>query len=219
MKYLIRFAMVLALTLMGTSVQAQPVSSVDFFYIEPPVTVIPAGTGDTSFSIAIMMDNSTTLDAISIPLTYAGSPSLKIDTTVVTSGNVGVTYGPAGSSLNWVLKTSFLDHDNQTILLGFIQFLAGVEPTQDTLCYVHFTLEGSGQSATVAIDTTTANNQHFRITDIAAREFIPTWTPGTISIGTPAGDVNCDDRVSVADVVYLVNYLFRAGPAPLSQCE
>lgn len=28
------------------------------------------------------------------------------------------------------------------------------------------------------------------------------------------GDVNCDDKISVSDCVYLINYLFRGGPPP-----
>ena len=30
----------------------------------------------------------------------------------------------------------------------------------------------------------------------------------------PRGNVNCDEQVSVADVVYLISYLFRGGPSP-----
>ena len=29
-----------------------------------------------------------------------------------------------------------------------------------------------------------------------------------------SGDVNCDGKVSIADIVYLINYLFKGGPAP-----
>ena len=29
-----------------------------------------------------------------------------------------------------------------------------------------------------------------------------------------AGDCNCDGKVDVGDVVYLINYLFRGGPPP-----
>jgi hypothetical protein len=29
-----------------------------------------------------------------------------------------------------------------------------------------------------------------------------------------SGDVNSDGKVSIADVVYLINYLFKGGPAP-----
>ncbi len=32
--------------------------------------------------------------------------------------------------------------------------------------------------------------------------------------GKKAADVNCDGKVTVADVLYLVNYLFKGGPAP-----
>ena len=28
------------------------------------------------------------------------------------------------------------------------------------------------------------------------------------------GDVNTDDKISLVDIIYLVNYIFKAGPAP-----
>jgi len=32
------------------------------------------------------------------------------------------------------------------------------------------------------------------------------------------GDANCDSKVTVSDVVYLINYLFKGGPEPCSSC-
>jgi len=42
----------------------------------------------------------------------------------------------------------------------------------------------------------------------------PTLFDGTLTI-TRCGDANNDGAIDVGDVVYLVNYLFRSGPAPL----
>jgi hypothetical protein len=33
-----------------------------------------------------------------------------------------------------------------------------------------------------------------------------------------AGDVNCDSVATAADVIYLVNYTFKGGPAPCDVC-
>lgn len=33
-----------------------------------------------------------------------------------------------------------------------------------------------------------------------------------------SGDVNCDSKVTVADVVYTINYLFKGGPKPCKDC-
>ncbi len=34
-----------------------------------------------------------------------------------------------------------------------------------------------------------------------------------------AGDINCDDKIDLLDIVGLVNYEFRGGPVPCSECE
>jgi len=44
------------------------------------------------------------------------------------------------------------------------------------------------------------------------------WNPckmGKIYIGFLRGDVNKDEKVSLSDIVYLINYLFKFGPPPL----
>src|SRR5437762_7966195 len=40
---------------------------------------------------------------------------------------------------------------------------------------------------------------------------------GTLATTGSAGDANGDGTVSVADIFYLINFLFTAGPPPVSQ--
>ena len=109
------------LLLAATEVRAQSVSDSDFLTIEPATTSIPDNSIDTNFNVAILLDNASTLGAIAIPLVFPGHPELRIDTSVVTGGNAGVSYGPAGNA--WSLKTSLVDNTGQDILLGFITFV------------------------------------------------------------------------------------------------
>ncbi len=39
-----------------------------------------------------------------------------------------------------------------------------------------------------------------------------------LEFGPLIGDVNCDEKVTVSDVIYLINYLFKGGPPPCRKC-
>jgi hypothetical protein len=45
-----------------------------------------------------------------------------------------------------------------------------------------------------------------------------TSASASCSIPYKMGDANCDTKVTVSDVVYLINYLFKGGPVPCSTC-
>lgn len=42
----------------------------------------------------------------------------------------------------------------------------------------------------------------------------PSMTANIIALSTTCGDANGDGQISVSDVVYLISYLFKGGPAP-----
>jgi hypothetical protein len=106
--------------------------------------------------------------------------TLLIDTTVITPPDiVGVTYGPSGSDPAWTIRTSLVDNQARTILLGFISF--GVFPPHptDTLCYLHFDLDATDQFF-VWLDTAAIGANHLTVTDTTATEQIPVWSGGSI---------------------------------------
>ena len=55
----------------------------------------------------------------------------------------------------------------------------------------------------ISADTTLMMNQN--------RQLEITLYPG----GYIAGDANCDGAVNVGDAVYIINYVFKGGPAPI----
>lgn len=56
--------------------------------------------------------------------------------------------------------------------------------------------------------------------DNVAFDFVELHIFTSVSCSVPykMGDANCDTRITVSDVVYLVNYLFKGGPLPCSEC-
>lgn len=202
------------------SAQAQPHSDSDYIWIEPAVKTVSSISNGQKFTVAVMMENATSAAAVCLPLTFAGHPGLRIDTSVVTPPDMkGVTYGPAGALSTWLTRTSLVDNNRQTILIGFINWnRPGFITRRDTLCYIHFVLDGGGVSDTSRIDTTglpPAN--HLTLTDDYAHDYVPVWRAGTILVAPPGvGDLNGDGQLSGHDIIVMVNFVMKNGPAPTS---
>jgi hypothetical protein len=164
-----------------------------------------------------MISSPTTFGAITIPLSFAGLAQLNVDTTVVTATEIGITWGPAGSHAGWTFKSSLVDNVNKTILIGLVSFSQVSLPSTDTLVYIHFDLDASGQGETIPVDSTfVPPTNSLTLTTESAFEFVPQWRPGTIEVGFGllAGDVYPDGIINSTDIVFLVNYILRGGPAP-----
>jgi hypothetical protein len=170
----------------GAANAQDPVSDSDFVSFLVTDYLLPNDV-DTNWSTEIMLNNSTVLGAVSIPLDFSGKAELNIDTTVTTPPDIkGVTYGPAGNNAGWTLKSSLVDNTNKTILLGFVSF-ASVPALDDTLAYVYWDLDASGVNSVIDVDSTQlppANK--LRITDadiINPTDYVPQWIPTTFTIG------------------------------------
>ena len=49
-------------------------------------------------------------------------------------------------------------------------------------------------------------------------DYWPTFKPGYLVVkACTHGDANCDDKINVSDLTFLVNYLFKGGPEPDSR--
>ncbi len=87
-------------------------------------------------------------------------------------------------------------------------------PDTGAILNLYFDVSASGSPGVVTIDTATVNSKVPKITSIWG-DYWPVFTPGHIVIYPCArGDVDCDGSINVADLTYLVDYLFRHGPVP-----
>ena len=202
------------------SVQAQPLSDSDYIWIEPAVKTVSSIANGQKFRLAVMINNTTSAAALALPFTFAGHPGLRVDTTVGTPPmSKGVTYGPAGAETTWWWRSSLVDNIHQTILLGFVnENRPGFITSRDTLCYIHFVLDGGGVSDTSRLDTTALPpSNHFVLTNDFAYDFVPVWGAGTIRVvPNGVGDLNGDGLHTARDIVFLVIFVAKGGPAPAS---
>lgn len=209
------FAALISTWLPWGGAAAQPVSDSDFLSIVPPIQDLAVGSTDVRFRETVMIKNSTRLGALSLPFTFPGAATLFVDTTITSPPDIrGVTYGGAGRNSAWTIRTSLVRNDQKSILLGYISF-SSFPPMDDTLCYVHMVAASGGGGALVRFDSGTVINQHLVFTSEFAEDCIPTWSRGEIRINySLAGDMTCDGVVTIGDIVYLVNFLFKSGPRP-----
>ncbi len=93
--------------------------------------------------------------------------------------------------------SSWLPADTGVILN--LRFLVANDPTPDLV---------------VVVDTATINGNAPRITT-AYGDYWPAFSPGYLVVRACAhGDSNCDDKINVSDLTFLVNYLFKGGAEP-----
>lgn len=192
-RFLFTAALVVLCTGGGAFAQP-PVSDSDFMWVAPVNTNISDPNNDTTFKIALVITTKTTATAFSIPLTFATSADLRIDTTVIYGGSEkGISMGPAGASGTWTLRTAKPDNAAKTMLVGFVSFGTGLAPvTNDTLVYIHFDHDADATTDVVTIDSTTLPpaNQ-LTLTDnnlLDPTDWTLQWDSGVVSFGVDVGD-------------------------------
>jgi len=173
--------------------RGQNISDSDFVWLEVPqtgsATLSLPNDVDTTFALGVLIDTRTVMGSLTIPMEFDGLQELTLDSSIVTPpGEFAVTYGPAGN--RWPIHTSQIDNSTHSILLNLISFSSfpatgGV----DTLAYVYFKLDSSGQNAVVTVDSTTLPPRNsLSFTDVSATPFTPGWSAGTVSVGAAAVD-------------------------------
>jgi hypothetical protein len=113
-----------------------------------------------------------------------------------------------------------IDNENNNVLLGGIGEEPDIPPGTHLMGHLYFTAEDTGETL---IDSCFLNFNSL-IFGNAAWQWAPVFIEAefTISAATHiSGDANRDGVVEIADVVFLINYLFRGGepPDPVCSCD
>lgn len=170
-------------------------------------TTIPQNTPSP---VAIYITNTVPLDEIVLALEWPkNNPTLSFSS-ISTSGTVSENF----DYIQKVGQTS-ASADPQKIAIRLIpaQTTASsiLEPGTHHLIDINFIATTGG---TATINATTLSSYTTRVVSRFAAYDIG-FAPLTVSAGL-RGDANGDSFVNVADAVYLINYVFNAGPPPVS---
>jgi len=166
-----------------------------------------ATPGDTVVLQVSLANPSRAVAGMTIPLRYPG--------TGVTL--LGVTHLDRG--LEFDLSTDLVDESQQNVLLGYVSLDTLLAPGKGLLAELTFEIAADAPEQIVVVDTTMiAPSNYLTIVDADATSSIPEFAPGLITVLNClvelTGDVQEDGVITIVDIVYLVNYLYRAGPAP-----
>ncbi len=169
----------------------------------------------TRVSVPIYLHTNDSLKGFTIPLQYFPDlpTDLVIDSVVYDQG---------------IVDTVIIWPDDQTIIVDRDVQEPPMPDSTYKLGSAWFTVSETAPDQEVLIDTTTVIDG----LDTISYQFVlanddttvPAFRAGKIIIGDPAsevfpccdlrGDVNTDDGTNISDLTYLVDYLFRNGPAP-----
>ena len=181
----------------------------------------------TTVAVEVRLKTTHDLSALVIPLKFRsaeGDTALDIECDSIHWSDWFWDY-PAFLYANQNPGESYID---STKKLLDIFALWGVSPGVDslpandtTLCTIFFTTGSLWESdLVVKIDTYSVVLPYKSLVLTEASyppiDWIPVYIPGILQgeFIPENGDVNCDRKIAIEDVVYLVNYLFKSGPPP-----
>jgi hypothetical protein len=166
---------------------------VDYFLGGPPYS------GKLKVPVVFWHDRG--LTQVTVPLSWSG-PILLDSSSFV------------GNRTEADIETTLIDSENSKLLIGVLTLTQDTIPSgRGLLNTLYFTISDTGH---VEIDSA-----FFPPSGVLAFTgiYALSWTPQFAKLQlhlmpTAAGDVNQDGSVGIVDVVFMINYLFKNGPAP-----
>jgi subtilisin family serine protease len=171
---------------------------------------IPSG-GTDSAAVTIYLKNTIPIDTFTLVFVYTaqeGSAELIYR---------GVSFeGPRGQDFDTTILRA-LAPTTHKVALEFIPYRTTASnqlmPGEGAIAKIWFSATGSG---TIAFDTITLVGYSYNFKNHYAGDYMPDFRPFTVIVGS-RGDANNDGTINVADAVFLINYIFKGGPAPDSE--
>ncbi|MGB8657664.1 MAG: dockerin type I repeat-containing protein, partial [Candidatus Zixiibacteriota bacterium] len=173
--------------------------SVTFY---PPYAYYPLPSGPGKFYAHLRITNSDSVGAIILPLTWSGPAHF--DSTTFRE-----------TVMEDSLRIMNVDTSNHQTLMALIPVhYPPIPPTRGLFTTLCFTL--TDKTGLVQIDSTfIAPLNHILFTTTEPQGYRPQFISEQFPVLTYwPGDANFDGMVDVSDVIYLVNYIYKSGPAP-----
>lgn len=205
-KTLIMFSLLIVIVLCSFHLPAfaQDPGNVDVVRFLPWGTFLPCPPCSGRAVVPMVVVNDESLRVIEIPLYWTGP--LWMDTVIF-----------AGERSEFMtFKYSSIDNWNKAVALvaGVSVGEQAIPPGDGILIYLYFTVLDTGVAA---IDTISVVPDIYFFYDNFDHLIIPFFYASEFHIlpnTTFPGDANFDGHTTVSDVVWLINYLFKEGPAP-----
>ncbi len=163
-------------------------------------------------TVPLYFKNVSDIWACAIPISYSCSTSKVVVDTFKVGTNFfspnSVFYGFGGASTVRIV--------DDWILVGFMSWTEPVYPTAGFIDTLYFFVDPKADTQLVVVDTASFDPrcklEFVELSDDSAHRPI---LPQVVKLDYFCGDANSDLEVSLSDIVFLVNYLFRDGPSPV----
>jgi len=180
------------------------------------VTYVPP---ETTVTVEVTLKTTFDLGALLIPLKFRHENNLQIECDSIHWSEDWFWVNEAGLYAGQGGSQDHIDNTEKTINIWAIWFFDALPANDDTLCTIYFStgMFWNPDSA-VKIDTFSLvyPSTQLKLIDEVGDAIIPGFVPGLLGPGfiPDLGDVNCNQQVTIADVVYLIIYLFKSGAPP-----
>jgi len=160
-------------------------NAADSDYVQVASVVAPVGRR-SHVNVGVRMGSTGELVGVIIPLSYAGSPYVTIDTTL---GTRGVTYDELGADPRWAIRPVVVDPVEKTVVIAFISFTR-VVASEGPLATLHFLVDSADTAGEVPIDTMFVPPAHSLLFQPSVgNPIIPAFTPGAIAMAEIDGNI------------------------------
>lgn len=189
----------------------------DTIWVECGNKAVHDSGGWVTFDIYLKTDNQgagTDIAGMDLPLLIRSSNPLSqgsLDTTV-NKVFLNSVFNVSGALLSAAADSLNL---NGFMLVGAAQFSTTGPQSGKFLAakvWVHLT-----DSTTIEIDTTSRGNSTLLLVTSDAASYVPVWRKGNCGVcvhSSPPGDATCSGSISLADVIYIINIIFKGAAPP-----
>jgi subtilisin family serine protease len=165
--------------------------------------------GETKIPVPIFYRNVYPVNALTVPIKFAGIDSLDCDSVSFNNSRIS----------SFLVKSASINNTNKTILIQG-SHLSALDPGEGLLATAYFSLDSStvvGDTAVVDTAIIGGSSLEVESTDQIAGIYDPKFISSFVAVEPwPRGDVNKSGKLELADAIALVNYIFsKPGfPAP-----
>ena len=164
-----------------------------------------------SAMMSINLKNTQWLDTIIIPVSYPTGMNIILD-----SARLG-----SRTAQFELIQELYRNNTAHEVLLELVADNGGgaplLSPGAGEIARLYFTLDSlAAPSATCAVDTAIVDGRGPNLANMKVK-YAPSANEGTVkSRYVRRGDANNNGAINVLDVTYLINYLYKGGPKPIT---